>query len=157
MMAILRTAIILIHPLLAICILYWMNKQYQYRNKRLELRGEAADNYRNQHEKSGRLLYRSALIVVTLGFISNFIIGYTVGDSYFSLLPSSLHGWFGIIGIVLLTFIVRSGKIVKSNRESGKAFVYELQRHGRASDLVMILLVLHAFIGFIYLFQLLVL
>ena len=107
MMAILRTAIILIHPLLAICILYWMNKQYQYRNKRLELRGEVADNYRNQHEKSGRLLYRSALIVVTLGFISNFIIGYTVGDSYFSLLPSSLHGWFGIIGIVLLTFIVR--------------------------------------------------
>jgi len=156
MSSILRVIIIMIHPLLAIGILFWMHKQYQYRNKRLELRDQVAYNYRAQHEKSGRRIHRSALIVTIIGFISNFIVGFSENNNYSSLFPSSLHGWFGIIGIILLSYIVRSGKIVKSNRESGKAFTYELQKHGRASDLVMMLLILHAFLGFIYLFQLLV-
>ena len=152
----LQTVIIFIHPLLAIGILYWMYKQYQYRSKRLELRGMAAKKYRDKHEKSGVLIYRSVLVVVTIGFITNSSIGFAGGEGYYSLFPSSLHGWFGIMGIILLTIIVNTGKTVKAHRESRKPFGLELQRHGRASDLVMILLVLHAFIGFIYLFQLLI-
>ncbi len=153
----LQTVIIFIHPLFAIGILFWMYKQYQYRSKRLELRGIEAKKYRENHEKSGVLIFRSVLVVITIGFITNSGIGFASGEGYYSLFPSSLHGWFGIMGLILLTILVNSGKTVKALRESSKAFGFELQRHGRASDLVMILLVLHAFIGFIYLFQLLVL
>ena len=119
--------------------------------------GDEAQKYRENHEKSGVLIFRSVLVVITIGFITNSGIGFASGEGYYSLFPSSLHGWFGIMGLILLTILVNSGKTVKALRESSKAFGFELQRHGRASDLVMILLVLHAFIGFIYLFQLLVL
>ena len=153
----LQAVIIFIHPLFAIGILYWMYKQYQYRSKRLELRGRAAIKYREKHEKSGVLIYRSVLVVITIGFITNSSIGFASGEGYYSLFPSSLHGWFGIMGLILLTITVNTGKTVKAHRESDKSFSFELQKHGRASDIVMILLALHAFIGFIYLFQLLIL
>ena len=73
-----------------------------------------------------------------------------------SVFPSALHGWFGIVGIVVLTITVRKGRLVKKQRDTGEKFTFELQRHGRASDVMMVLIVLHAFLGFIYLFQLLV-
>tara|TARA_B100001750_G_C15496656_1_gene594619 strand:- start:541 stop:945 length:405 start_codon:yes stop_codon:yes gene_type:complete len=129
--------------------------QYQYRKKRLELRGDMAENYREKHEKSGVLIYRSALVVVTIGLITNFSIGFSSGEGYLSILPSSLHGWFGIIGIILLSILVNTGKKVKKLRESRKTFGLELKKHGRASDLIMAMLMLHAFLGFIYFFQLL--
>ena len=154
--SLLQTVIIFIHPLLAIGIIYCMYKQYMYRSKRLEFRGMAAKKFREKHEKSGILIYRSVLVVVTIGIITNSSIGFSSGEGYYSFFPSSLHGWFGLMGIILLTIMVNTGKTVKSHRESGKTFGFELKRHSRASDLVMILLALHAFIGFIYLFQLLV-
>ena len=151
----LNSVIIFLHPLLAGVLIYWMYKQYQYRSKRLELRGETAKKFRTEHEKSGLLIYRSALVVVTIGLITNYCIGFTKGEGKYSFLPSSFHGWLGIIGIILLTILVNSGKTVKRLRESKESFAFELKKHGRASDFVMAMLIIHAFLGFIYLFQLL--
>ena len=140
--SLLNSVIIFIHPLLAVGLIYWMYKQYQYRTKRLEHRGEMKDKLRTQHEKSGVLIYRSALVFVTLGLITNICIGLTSGEGAISFLPSSLHGWFGIIGIILLTILINSGKTVKNLRESRKSFVLELKKHGRASDLIMAMLMM---------------
>jgi hypothetical protein len=45
--------------------------------------------------------------------------------------------------------------MVRDQREAGEKFALELQRHGRASDVIIILMLFHAFLGFLYLLQLL--
>lgn len=154
-MSVVEVVILLLHPLFSLIVIYWMYKQYSHRKNRRELRGQQAIDARESHEQVGEKLFRSALAVIAIGFIVNFSFGWFDGEGYLSLFPSALHGWFGVVGIVVLTFTVRKGRLVKKQRESGQKYALELQRHGRASDVMMVLILLHAFLGFIYLFQLL--
>lgn len=154
-MGVVEVVILLLHPVFSLIVIYWMYKQYSHRKNRRELRGEQATNAREFHERVGEKLFRSALAVITIGFVVNFSFGWVGGEGYMSVFPSALHGWFGIVGIVVLTITVRKGRLVKKQRESGQKFALELQRHGRASDVMMVLILLHAFLGFIYLFKLL--
>ncbi len=155
-MGIAEVVILLLHPIFSLIVIFWMYKQYNHRKNRRELRGQQAKDARESHERVGETLYRSALGVIAVGFIVNLSFGWVGGEGYSSVFPSALHGWFGIVGIVVLTITVRKGRLVKKQRETGEKFTLELQRHGRASDVMMVLIVLHAFLGFIYLFQLLV-
>ena len=155
-MNVVEVVILLLHPLFSLIVIYWMYKQYGHRKNRRELRGQQAIDARESHEQVGEKLFRSALAVIAIGFIVNFSFGWIDGEGYLSLFPSALHGWFGVVGIVVLTITVRKGRLVKKQRESEQKYALELQRHGRASDVMMVLILLHAFLGFIYLFQLLV-
>lgn len=155
-MDVVEAVILLLHPLFSLIVIYWMYKQYSHRKSRRELRGQQAKDSRDYHERVGETLYRSALAVIAIGFFVNFSVGWIGGEGYQSMFPSALHGWFGVVGIAVLTITVRKGRLVKKQRESGQKFALELQRHGRASDVMMVLIILHAFLGFIYLFQLLV-
>jgi|TARA_B110000881_G_C18592883_1_gene529268 hypothetical protein len=155
-MGVAEAVILLLHPLLSLVVIYWMYKQYSHRKNRRELRGQQAKDSRESHERVGETLFRSALAVIAIGFFVNFSVGWIGGEGYLSVIPSALHGWFGVVGIAVLTITVRKGRLVKKQRESGQKFALELQRHGRASDVMMVLIVLHAFLGFVYLFQLLV-
>jgi hypothetical protein len=154
-MGVVGVIILLLHPLVALTIIYWMYKQYSYRQKRRELRGQEAKDARQSHERIGEIVYRSALAAIGLGLLANFYVGWMAGEGNWSILPSSFHGWLGFVGFGVLTVTIRKGRLVKKQRESREKFALELQRHGRASDVMMPLIFLHAFLGFIYLFQLL--
>ena len=92
--------------------------------------------------------------MVVVGFLANTLNGLADGESATAVVASHLHGWFGILGLILLTILVRKGRLTKAQREAGESFSLERERHGRASDIIVILMVIHAFLGFIYLFQL---
>jgi len=148
--------ILALHPLFGVGIIIWMYKQYSYKKSRQELRGEMAKKARTSHEHSGLQIYRFALASTILGIFINARIGYFAGEGIIGLFPSGLHGWFGILGIVLLTFTINKGKLVKKQRQERVSFALNLKRHSRSSDIIMILIVFHAFLGFIYLFKLIV-
>jgi hypothetical protein len=49
--------------------------------------------------------------------------------------------------------VVRYGRDTVSSKEQGEKFSTQRMKHGRAADLVMILIMFHSFLGFIYTFQ----
>ncbi len=148
------TLILILHPVFALIVIGFMLKQYRYRKRRLELRGKEAKEERTRHEELGERTYILAISVVVVGFLANTLNGLADGESATAIIPSHLHGWFGILGLILLTILVRKGRLTKAQREAGESFSLERERHGRASDIIVILMVIHAFLGFIYLFQL---
>jgi len=56
---------------------------------------------------------------------------------------------------VLLFVLARMGRQARDARNEGKKFKHIAMRHGRAADLVVVLVFLHAFLGFLYIFAVL--
>lgn len=128
--------------------------QYGHRKRRLSLRGDAAKSALQKHQSRGLLAYRFAVGVTILGLATNFFLGYRSGEGFHALFPSGLHGWFGLLGLWVLTFVVNKGKRVGDGRERNESVGAMQKQHGKASDIMMVLIALHAFLGFIYLFNL---
>ena len=148
--------ILLLHPLAALVVIYLMYDQHRWRKQRLELRGDERLQAREAHERVGEQLFRAAVAVVVIGFSVSLCRGMTAGETRFwALLPNHPHGFFGPLGLGMFAFLRRKGQLVREQRESGEKFALALQSHGRASDVIVILMLLHAFLGFLYLLQLL--
>ena len=148
--------ILLLHPLAALVVIYLMYDQHRWRKQRLELRGEERLEARAAHEQRGERLFQAAVAVVIIGFSVSLFRGISAGETLFwALLPNHPHGFFGPLGLGMFAFLRRKGQLVRDQRESGEKFALELQRHGRAGDVIIILMLFHAFLGFLYLLQLL--
>lgn len=148
--------ILLLHPLAALAVIYLMYDQHRWRKQRLELRGEERLAARAGHEQRGERLFQAAVAVVLLGFAVSLFRGLSAGETLFwALLPNHYHGFLGPLALGLFAFLRRKGQMVRDQREAGEKFALELQRHGRASDVIIILMLFHAFLGFLYLLQLL--
>lgn len=154
-------AILLLHPLVAIAVIVWMVRQHRWRQRGRLLKGDVRKDAVSNHERDGERLYRLAWIVVLSGFIGNALFQIRQdGDlSIFeALLPSSagaLHAGGGLIGLILITFLWKKGRNVRDLREAGSSISKEKAIHGRASDAIMVLIAIHAFLGFLWLMQLL--
>jgi hypothetical protein len=89
-----------------------------------------------------------------IAFIARAISGIIVNDDWTSdLLPENIHGFSGPIGLVLLWLVVRYGRSTAENKSENKSFAVERTKHGRASDMMMALVMIHSFLGLIYTFQ----
>ena len=89
-----------------------------------------------------------------MAFVARAISGIIVNDDWTSdLLPQSLHGFTGPVGLVLLWLVVRHGRKTAKLIEKNESFTVERTKHGRASDLMMALVMIHSFLGLIYTFQ----
>ena len=75
-MDVVRTVILLLHPILAIGLLVWIWKQYSWRKKSHELKGEARIEARSRHERMGERLLWSTLGVIVVAFAARAIDGY---------------------------------------------------------------------------------
>jgi protein-S-isoprenylcysteine O-methyltransferase Ste14 len=146
--------ILVAHPVAALFVIALMVHQYRYRKRRKEMRGQEAKDERVAHEEAGEKAYILVISVVALGLAINFGTDFKE-QGLIAVLPSHVHGWFGIMGLILMTILVRKGRLAKAQREAGDSFALEVQRHGRAADIIVILMAVHAFLGFLYLFQLL--
>ena len=148
-----RVIALLVHPILASVLIYWLWQQYSWRKNSKVLRGEARKIAIEKHEKSGELILWSGFIVVGIAFLGRMVAGWrSEGDMFAEIWPTNLHGFIGPLGLVLLLIMVNLGKKTKAKRESNESYAAEKLKHGRAADFIMALVFIHAFLGFLYIF-----
>ena len=140
-MAAMNTVILLLHPITAVAILAWMWWQYGWKRKSRELKGESRREEIERHERVGERILQAAILSVLIAFAARWYTG-------LGLVPGSLHGFTGPLGITLLWITARWGRKSRKDRVT-KA------KHGRAADLLIALMFLHSFLGFLYIFSIL--
>jgi Co/Zn/Cd efflux system component len=140
-MEVLRTVILLLHPITAIAILAWMWWQYGWKRKSAELKGMTRREELERHERVGERILQAAILSVLIAFLARWYTG-------LGLIPDSLHGFTGPIGITLLWITARWGR--KSRKDS-----VTKTKHGRAADLLIALMFFHSFLGFLNVFSIL--
>ena len=137
----LNTIILLLHPITAVAILAWMWWQYGWKRKSRELKGETRREALERHEKVGERILQAAILTVFIAFFARWYTG-------LGLIPDSLHGFTGPIGIILLWITARWGRISRKDKIAKR-------KHGRAADLLIALMVFHSFLGFLNIFNVL--
>ena len=147
---------LLLHPLLAsgLVVLIWW--QYSWRKKSYEFKGESRAQYLERHERNGERLLWATGFVILVAFTGRAVSGwYSDGDFTSNLLPQSLHGFMGPVGFVLMVVLTRMGREARDKRKAGESFATAKLKHGRAADIIIYLVFIHAFLGFIYTFDVL--
>ena len=71
------------------------------------------------------------------------------------LVPGHFHGWAGLLGLLFMIALWRVGRATRDLKSKGKTFAHSKELHGRISDVMMMLVTIHAFLGFIYLLKIL--
>lgn len=149
-----RLFALLAHPILAVALIIWMWKQYSWRKKSNELRGHERKLALEKHETNGKIILYSGFAVVLIAFIGRMIAGYrSEGDIFAEIWPTSLHGFIGPLGLVLLVVMTNLGQKAKQQRDAKESFNQTKIKHGRAADLIMIFIFIHGFLGFLYIFS----
>ena len=149
-----RTVIMLIHPILATILVLWLVRQYGWRKRGMALRGDERKQALARHQRHGEWLLRAGICLAIVAFVARAISGIIVNDDWKSdLLPQNLHGFTGPVGLLLLWLVVRHGRKTAELIEQNESFTVERTKHGRASDLMMALVMIHSFLGLIYTFQ----
>ena len=133
------TVILLLHPITAAAILGWMWWQYGWKKKSRELKGVSRQEELERHEKVGERILQAAIFSVFIAFFARYYTG-------LGLLPGSLHGFTGPLGIILLWIMARWGRNARKDK-------LQKAKHGRAADLLIALMVFHSFLGFLYIFD----
>ena len=153
-MDIVPLTVLLLHPLLATGLVAWVWWQYSWRKTSVELRGEARAAYLNRHEQYGeRLLYATGFVILLAFAARGFHAWYNQTSILAGLVPQSLHGFMGPVGFALLVVLTRLGKQARIQRIAGESFATSKLKHGRAADVIIYLVFIHAFLGFIYIFD----
>ena len=150
------TIVLLLHPLLASGLVVWIWWQYAWRKKSYELKGEERAVHLARHERNGERLLWATGGVILVAFAARGFTGWYDGQGVVtSLMPQSLHGFMGPVGFGLMVFMTRLGKQARAQRTSGESFHATKLKHGRAADLIVYMVFIHAFLGFIYTFDVL--
>ncbi len=149
-----RTIVMLIHPVLAAAFVFWLVRQYGWRKKGRSLRGDERKKALAQHQRHGELLLWAGISLALIAFVARAISGLLTNDDWSSdLLPQNIHGFSGPIGLVILWLVVRYGRTTAEKMEENESFAVERTKHGRASDIMIALVMIHSFLGLIYTFQ----
>lgn len=153
-MEILHLVIVLLHPIAALGMLWWLLKQHDWKKWSKSLKGEQRKTALDSHETWGNRIFPSLCAVITLAFLANAWRGYSLGTGVGTfLVPTSFHGATGLLGSVLLYFTWRWGRATAAKRDAGETWNATKTKHGRAADFIIILGFIHAFIGFLYIFK----
>ena len=152
----LSTALLLVHPFLALLIVLWLVRQPGWRKGGGTLKGEARREALAEHVRSGERLLVATVGLVLVAVLARAAAGYIEeGRITAMLLPTNLHGWTGPIGLWVLWTTVRHGRQALAAMDNKESIVAPRTRHGRAADLMLILVGIHAFLGFLYTFAVL--
>ena len=152
----LSTALLLIHPFLALLLVLWLVRQHGWRKGGGTLKGEARREALAEHVRSGERLLVATVGLVLVAVLARAAAGYIEeGRITAMLLPSSLHGWTGPLGLWILWTTVRHGRRTLAAMENKESIAAPRTRHGRVADLMLFLVGIHAFLGFLYTFTVL--
>ncbi len=148
--------ILLLHPIAALLVIREFILQRDWRKKSLELKGQERASELRRHEIEGERLFRLVIAVIGLAFLARLVSASLSGEDlgYDDLMPGHFHGWGGLLGLLLMTYLWILGRRASSRKAAGESFSRTKDLHGRLSDVMMMLIIIHAFLGFLYLLQL---
>lgn len=148
--------ILLLHPIAALLVIREFILQRDWRKKSLELKGQERASESRRHEIEGERLFRLVIAVIGLAFLARLVSASLSGEDlgYDDLMPGHFHGWGGLLGLLLMTYLWILGRRASSRKAAGESFSRTKDLHGRLSDVMMVLIIIHAFLGFLYLLQL---
>ena len=155
-MEIIEALILLLHPIAALVIIREFARQRNWRKLSVSLKGSERAKELDNHELQGERLFRWVLIVVALAFVAKVASSLLSGEDFTLelLMPGHFHGWAGLLGVALMTYLWNLGRKTRAEKKAGKSFVKLKQLHGKLSDVMIGLIAIHAFLGFLYLLQL---
>ena len=120
----------------------------------MTLRGDERKQALARHQRHGEWLLWAGISLALVAFIARAVSGMITENNWASdLLPQNIHGFTGPIGLVLLWLVVRHGRKTAEMKEQNESYTSERTKHGRASDLMIALVMIHSFLGLIYTFQ----
>ena len=119
------------------------------------MRGEQRSTALVEHESMGDRIAIASVGIVGLAFASNAARGIIDHGDASSYMVPGLHGATGLIGLAMMIYVWNLGRKTKSQKDSGEKFARTKEVHGRISDVMGMLVLLHAFLGFLYLLSIL--
>ncbi len=150
-------AILMAHPSLALALIWMFMRQRSWRRQRVNLRDDERITAISTHESSGNRIMAYLLIVIATAFIARmtdaFLLGQDNDEVLGQLVPGHYHGWAGILALLLMITLWNLGRKTSSLRREGESNARMKDLHGRLGDVMAILVVIHAFLGFLYLLQ----
>ncbi len=153
-MGVLSTIVLLLHPMFALILIAAMWWQYSWKSRNLEFKGQTRLEKIEHHQQFGEFLLKSGVAIVLIAFGARAFDAYSKNEPILvNLIPTNLHGFTGPIGLFLLYYMVRFGRKAALLKEEGQSYTLTKKQHGRAADLIMILVFIHAFLGFLYIFE----
>ena len=148
--------VLLLHPFAALLVIREFFRQRDWRKQSIALKGAERAAALERHETEGERLFRLVIAVIGLAFLariaSTFLAGEDLGIR--ALLPGHFHGWSGLLGLGLMAYLWSLGRKTRAKKAAGESFARMKDLHGRLSDVMMGLILIHAFLGFLYLLQL---
>ena len=120
------------------------------------LSGEDRKQSLAEHENTGEWMVRATVGVIGLAFVAQIARARIDGAELTEyIIPDHFHGWVGFLGLLLMLFLRKQGRATRILRESGESFARSKQMHGKISDVMLLLVIIHAFLGFLYLLKIL--
>jgi hypothetical protein len=154
-MDVVRAAVLLVHPILALLLIRIFIVQRSWRSSSRTLNQEERDQSLQSHQRVGDSAMIYLLGVIAVAFIAQIVRALLEGKYAFEyIVPGHYHGWAGILALIFMTLLWRLGRKTKEQKDEGKPFSKTRDAHGRISDVMTILVVIHAFLGFLYLLEL---
>jgi len=153
-MELLPIIVILIHPFAALLLIMIFMTQLKWRKKRKLLKGDDLIKANRKHISDGNKIMLATLFVIVLAFmgeISRAIFNDLPFDTY--ILPNNFHSSGGLLGLLLMLILWLTGHSTKRKKVSKQSFSKTRDTHGRIGDIMAILILIHAFLGFLYLLQ----
>jgi|TARA_B110001454_G_C12453384_1_gene323019 hypothetical protein len=150
-----RLAVIISHPLAALLLIWLFFRQKAWREQSSLMRGEQRSTALVEHESMGDRIAIASVGIVGLAFASNAARGIIDHGDASSYMVPGLHGATGLIGLAMMIYVWNLGRKTKSQKDSGEKFARTKEVHGRISDVMGMLVLLHAFLGFLYLLSIL--
>ena len=148
--------VLLLHPFAALLVIREFVRQREWRSKSIELKGAERVAALERHEIEGGRLFRIVIAVIVLAFMariaSTLLASEDLGIE--TLIPGHFHGWSGLLGLCLMAYLWGLGRKTSAKKVAGESFARLKDLHGRLSDVMMGLIIVHAFLGFLYLLQL---
>jgi len=148
--------VLLLHPFAALLVIREFVRQRDWRKQSVALKGVERVAALGRHEAEGERLFRLVIAVISLAFLSHIASAFLAGEDLgiATLLPGHFHGWVGLLGLGLMTYLWSLGRKTSAKKAAGESFARVKDLHGRLSDVMMGLILIHAFLGFLYLLQL---
>ena len=128
--------------------------QLKWRKKREFLKGDDLIKAHRKHISDGNKIMLATIFVIVLAFIgeiSRAIFNDLPFDSY--IMPNNFHSSGGLLGLLLMIILWLTGHSTQRKKESNQSFSKTRDTHGRIGDIMAILILIHAFLGFLYLLQ----
>ena len=153
----LRIAILMAHPVLAMMLIWAFMRQRSWRHQKIDIEEKDMVKAVRNHEKNGNRIMAYLLLVIAVAFSSRIIESILFGEGLSGvssqLIPGHYHGWSGILALVLMTTLWYMGRKAGRSRADVEEFTRTRDLHGRLGDVMAILVIVHAFLGFLYLLQ----